>query len=204
MVFLFPLDKADLYHNYIKTNTGGGMYEHLHFQLKYQHFWACCPKQSGVWVDFSSWIDFCTFRKKNTSLKWHSSWLLQQRNPERYLSGPCFSAPGFLWGPRWGGATQGQQQPNWRGLLWYRGHIWLIHLLSSHHMTERRGAGMLQNKSHSTKNVGPSRTSCYRKLWFTRYLNAGLKKTNLKAIDFQLICMQEMLVYEITYPKKEG
>lgn len=38
-----------------------------------------------------------------------------------------------------------------------------------------------------------------------RYLNAGLRKTNLKAIAFQvIICMQEILMYETSYPEKEG
>lgn len=65
MVFFFLHDKADPYHNY--TDAGNGMYEHLNFQLKYQHFWACCPKQSGVWADNSSWMDFRTFRNENAS-----------------------------------------------------------------------------------------------------------------------------------------
>lgn len=38
-----------------------------------------------------------------------------------------------------------------------------------------------------------------------RYLNAGLRKTNSKAIAFQVItCVQEILIYETTYPEKEG
>lgn len=31
-----------------QTSAGSGMHKHLHFQLKCQHFWACCPTQSGV------------------------------------------------------------------------------------------------------------------------------------------------------------
>lgn len=64
-----------------QTNAGSGMYKHLHFQLKCQHFWACCPKQSGVWVNTSSWIDFCTLRSKSASQKCHSPWPFGAERP---------------------------------------------------------------------------------------------------------------------------
>lgn len=88
-----------------QTNAGSGMYKHLHFQLKCQHFWACCPKQSGVWVDTSSWIDFCTLRSKSASQKRHSSWPFGAERPRMIPT--FFSAPVLPRGPRWEGETQG-------------------------------------------------------------------------------------------------
>lgn len=151
MVFLFPPDKADLYYNYTKTNAASGMYGHLHFQLKYQHFWACCPEQARAWIGTSSWIDICAFSNNSACQKSHSSWPLEQGAPEKYPLGHCFSAYGFLWGPRWGGAIQGERQPKWRGFSNRGGHTWLMYFLNSHHRTERQGLEMLQNQSHSTK-----------------------------------------------------
>lgn len=147
MLFLFLPDKADLYYNYAKTNAASSMYEHLHFQLKFQHFWAYCPGQARVWVDTSFWIDICTFRNNSAHQKLHSSWPLEQGAPEKYPLGHCFSAHGFLWRPRWGGAIQ--RQPKRRGFSYHWGGTWLMYFLNSHRRTERQAPEMLQNQSHS-------------------------------------------------------
>lgn len=102
----------------IQTNAGSGMYKHLHFQLKCQHFWACCPKQSGVWADTSSWIDFCTLRSKSASQKCHSSWPFgaeQTQNDTHLLFCSCV----LLRGPRWEGTTQVQSSVESSGFTEY-------------------------------------------------------------------------------------
>lgn len=94
--------------------------------------------------------------------------------------------------------------PDWYTI--WAATVWLKSELQRHSKTRATAPKMEDQAQQATAESSELTGS---KLWFHEVSQCWPEKkknqTNLKAIDFQvIICMQEVLIYETTYPKKEG